>query len=37
MAGSPGRPAFHVQPGTVVVVTEGAKNVAYFHVESATD
>ena len=25
---------FHVEPGTVIVVTEGARTVAYFHVES---
>jgi hypothetical protein len=30
-------PRFHVHPGTVVVVTEGARNVAYFHVETVTD
>jgi hypothetical protein len=30
-------PHFHVQPGTVVVVTEGARNVAYFHVETVAD
>jgi hypothetical protein len=28
---------FRVQPGTVVVVTEGAKVVGYFHVEAVAD
>jgi hypothetical protein len=26
-----------VQPGTVLVVAEDARNVAYFHVEAVTD
>ena len=30
-------PRFHVRPGTVVVVTEGPRNVAYFHVETLAD
>jgi hypothetical protein len=32
-----GVPRFDVQPGSVVVVTEGPKVVAYFHVESVQE